>query len=504
MRIDPVVVKKLKLTEVAQRVTSKPLDRLPMLISERSLEGREGKLVEDVAASYSSGASVMAATFSMPRKGFGPRPITLLAARDRIAYDALVDQLRPALPPESRTPENWAAFRAFGRPGAPGTTKYIVTLDIASMYEYVDHAILRRELLVQTMDVPHVEATVELLGEAFGSARGLPQMVSSSDVLADAYLSILERALLRHGYEVLRYADDFKVLASDWATANQIIERAAEVARGIGLILSAEKTAIHKVTKFEDDDAVLQKMVDKYFTAAQSDLTTFDELMDWYGEPVTTEEVPDDQTAMNEAFRRVLKDWTKNRSRSELPSQLVAKALRSLRNAPDRVSDKTLTQLVFIDPLKLSSVILYLRARPSEQEKNRRSISRLVAMERQSPWAKLWLLTYSSELTIDESVKHARQLSRWVERQLEDEHEVVRAEAAWTLAKWGELTERRLARLFGAATSITRTGLAAAWGRTGAALDHDLSKVIAGSSPVYRQAFAWGGEQRAVAAEQAS
>ncbi|MBN9170769.1 MAG: hypothetical protein J0I50_02605, partial [Microbacterium sp.] len=347
---------------------------------------------------------------------------------------------------------------------------------------------------------PRVEATIELLREAFGSTRGLPQMVSSSDVLADVYLSILERALLRHGYEVVRYADDFRVLASDWAIANQIIERAAEVARAIGLILSAEKTSIHKVTKFADDDAVLQEIVDKYFAAAQADLTTFEELMDWYGEPITTEEVPDDQTAMNEAFRRVLKDWTKNRSKS-LPSQLVAKALRSLRNAPDRVADKTLTQLVFIDPLKLSSVILYLRARPGEQAKNRTSISRLAAMERQSPWAKLWLLTYSSELSIDESAKHARRLRRWVTHQLDDEHEVVRAEAAWTLAQWDGLTERRLAKLFGAATSITRAGLAAAWGRTGASLDHDLSKAIAGSSPVYRQAFAWGGEQHALSAE---
>lgn len=503
MRIDPAVVKRLGISDAAKIVTTVPLDRLPRLISERCLEGREGRLTREVATAYSSGTIVAAETFSMPRKGFGPRPVALLAARDRIAYDALVARLRGELPAESRSQENWNSFRSFGRPDSSASAKYVVTLDIASMYEYVDHAILRRELLVQSMDTAHVEATIALLGEAFGTTRGLPQMMSSSDVLADAYIAILERALLRHGYALARYADDFRVLAPDWATANQIIERAAEVARGIGLVLSAEKTSIKKASKIADDDAELQRVLDKYFAAAQSDLTTFDDLMDWYSDPVEADE-PDDETAMNEAFRRVLRDWTRRRTRSGLPSQLVAKALRSLRNAPVRVSNKALTQLVFMDPLKLSSVILYLRARPSELEQNWRTARKLAAMERQSPWAKLWLLAYCSELTYDASNKHARRLKAWATRQLEDEHEVVRVEAAWTLAQWGDISERRIARLFGLATSISRAGLAAVWGRTGASTDADLSKAILGASPVYTDAFEWGGAQNDAAAEPTS
>ncbi len=57
-------------------------------------------------------------------------------------------------------------------------------------------------------------------------------------------------------------------------------------------------------------------------------------------------DAPDEETAMNEAFRRLLHDWTRRKRRSGLPSQLVAKALRSLRNAPVRVANKALTQLV--------------------------------------------------------------------------------------------------------------------------------------------------------------
>ncbi|WP_225310277.1 RNA-directed DNA polymerase [Microbacterium testaceum] len=439
----------------------------------------------------------------MPRKGFGPRPVTLLSTRDRIVYDALVHELRRGLPAESRSPENWAAFRAFGKSTGRGSAKYIVSLDIASMYEYVDHAVLRRELLVQTMDVAHVEATVGLLGEAFGAGRGLPQMTSSSDILADAYLAILERSLRRHGYPLSRYADDFRVLAADWATANHIIEQAAEVARSIGLVLSAEKTSIKKASKFADEDAELQRVLNKYFAAAQADLESFDDLMDWYVEPREAEPL-DEESAMEEAFHRVLRDWNRGGTASGIPSQLVAKALRSLRNAANRMSNKGLTQLVFIDPLKLSSVILYLRARPEEVAHNWRTARKLAEMKRQSPWAKLWLLTYCSELPYLPDNRNARFLRGWAKLQLKDGHEVVRAEAAWTLASWGFMSERRIAELFGSATSISRPGIAAAWGRTGASAAGSLSMAIKGASPLYSDAFEWGGEVRASVLERTS
>ena len=371
------------------------------------------------------------------------------------------------------------------------------------MYEFVDHSALRSELLIQTLDEEHVDAVIRLLGEAFGTTRGLPQMMASSDVLADAYLGVLERALLRHGYALARYADDFRVLAPDWGTANQIIELAAEVARGIGLVLSSEKTSIKKASKIADEQAEHQEILDKYFTAARADLASFDELMDWYGEPVEGE-VPDEETAMNEAFRRVLKAWTKRKQGLSIPTPLVSKALRSLRSAPDRVSDKTLSQLVFLDPLKLSSVILYLRARLDETEQNWRTTAQLAAMKRQSPWAKLWILSYCADLPYDDQSKYSRRLLRWAKSQLDDEHEVVRAEAAWTLAQWDALSERQVSHLFGSATAITRAGIAAAWGRTGAMPSAPLSKAISGASPVYADAFSWGGDQRAGDAQPAS
>lgn len=69
MRVDLKILQKLNLSDAAERVTTKGLDRLPVLVSERCLHDRKGALVQDVLTAYASGTGVTAATFSMPRRG---------------------------------------------------------------------------------------------------------------------------------------------------------------------------------------------------------------------------------------------------------------------------------------------------------------------------------------------------------------------------------------------------------------------------------------------------
>lgn len=504
MKVDAALLKKLDLSSASARVTTSALDRLPLLISERSLTNSTGRLARSISADFSSGSLVSSTTFSMPRKGFGPRPVTALSGRDRALYDALVEHLRPSLPTESRSRENWTAFREFGLPGTTTSAKYIVTLDIASMYEYVDHDILKRELLVQTLDSAPVMALVDLLGEAFAFPRGIPQMMQSSDLLGDVYIGVLERDLLRDGYQLMRYADDFRVPANDWGTAHRIIERAAEAARAIGLVLSSEKTTIQLATTLAEEESQLQAVFAKYFASAVEDLTTFDDVMDWYGEVSTVEIAPDEQVAMHEAFHRVISDWTKPRKDPFIPPRLVAKSIQSLGKAVDRISDEVLIQTVWQDPLRLSSVVAYMHERPDETTANWKSLRELVAMERQSPWAKLWLLSATDGLTSTDTKEASDALEdvyAWVKAQLRDPHEVVRAEAAWTLAGRKLLTPREVSALFGSATRITRTGLAAALGRSGAAATDSIVRSIIGSSPLYKDALEWGGTYDASSAQ---
>ncbi|WES64622.1 RNA-directed DNA polymerase [Microbacter sp. GSS18] len=498
MKLDSAVMKKLDFKTSAASLTANALDRLPLLISEKCLAGNEATIVREVTTDYSAGRAVTSSTFSMPRRGFGPRPVTVLAGIDRVAYGALADSLRPDLPAESRTPENWADFRGFGLPGANEQGKYIVTIDIASMYEYVDHEVLRRELLTQSLNAPVVGPLIDLLGEAFQRPRGLPQMMGTSDLLGDVYLGRLERSLLQQERRFRRYVDDFRVLADDWGAANQIIEEAAEVARSLGLILSSEKTSIKRSKRFQEEDSLLQQIVQKYFSEAVDSLTvTFDDLIGPYGEPAVFEDEPDHDEALREAYRQVLNDWMENsRSESGIPTRLAGRAIQGLDEAPERVPNRVLRELVFRDPLRLSTVIRYI-AKRSEPEENWKSLRKLVTMKRQSPWAKLWLLQATSDQGVvgEAKDKHAKTVATWVRAQLEDPHEVVRAQAAWVVAEMGVLRPRDVGRLYSAATSITRNGLAAALGRSGASDSDPVSRAITQSSRLSRAAFGWGSKQ---------
>jgi RNA-directed DNA polymerase len=209
--LDKASVKRLDLSSAAKSVTTSPLDHLPILISDRCLADDLQKLVDAAAANLENDQPVLVETITMPKRGFSPRPLVLLGATQRVAYVALVDLLSKSLPAPSRGPGKWSAFENFGLPGSTPTATYIVSLDIAACYEYINHEMLMGELVLHSADVTISEAVRSLLTKALPQGTGLPQMMAPSDLLADVYLSGIERELVRLGFSNQRYADDFRV-----------------------------------------------------------------------------------------------------------------------------------------------------------------------------------------------------------------------------------------------------------------------------------------------------
>ena len=441
VRVDNKTLRSIDLVTAGKEVTTKPMDRTPLLIVDGCLTGAEVTLKEFATAAYSSGVPVASETLTMPRNGFGPRPVNVIATPGRTLYAALAENIRESLPDETRTSDNWNAFSASGLEEADDS--YLVEFDIASCYEYVDHALLHRELLLQTMEVEVTDALVSFLGEVFGRSRGLPQLLSSSDLLSDAYLQGIERALLREGYDVVRFADDFKISAPDWGKANDIIENAADIARDYGLVLSSAKTNIRKVSTVRATRQRRIDFLDEYFSAAVDELTEIDIFRIGYDDFEEVEARPTDHEAYQEAYWRILGEWHQEQSRRQesLPfhSHYIPRALRSLRDAPTRVEDGVLGQIVFETPKDLQAVLNYVTSRP-EQDGNWASLTALVSMDRQSPWAKLWMLHSAGSLPKPDSNKDA-QVCLWARAQLSERHETVRAEAAWFLASRNQLTK---------------------------------------------------------------
>jgi len=74
--------------------------------------------------------------------------------------------------------------------------------------------------------------------------KGSPQGSVISPLLANLYLHDLDRLITTHGYEMIRYADDFVILCSSESEAKEALMKVQTWVEERGLILHPEKTQI--------------------------------------------------------------------------------------------------------------------------------------------------------------------------------------------------------------------------------------------------------------------
>ena len=132
MRIDNAAIKKLDLSSASKSVVGVPLDHFPLLTSDRCLDSSTADLTKWTSTIFEAGHFVQAETVTMPRRGFGPRPVTLMASTDRVMRSALLGALRAELPGPTRGQGKWPAFSNFGMPETESTDNYVVNIDIAA------------------------------------------------------------------------------------------------------------------------------------------------------------------------------------------------------------------------------------------------------------------------------------------------------------------------------------------------------------------------------------
>lgn len=498
MQLDVAIMRKLDLNGCAAPITNGHLDRLPPLLLDRCLSDAHSKLIASTVASFTAGLTIPSETLTMPRKGFGPRPVTVISPGARLVYSALVEAIKSELPAPSRRPENWDVHEALGHP-REDAEEYLVEFDIASCYEYIDHRILEEELVLRTMDAARARAVVGVLGDIFPTRRGLPQLITASDHLADTYLEIMERDLLRKNSTVSRYVDDFRIICQDWALANEMIEDAAESARSLGMILASDKSFIWKSSTLRERNTEAAAFLQRYFSDANEALTIIRALWTDYGDSDEAEVIePAEEEVIHEALRRIFEDWYRAQDPSSpeaRPSahlQHLSAALGILSKDGERLPDEWLTELVFRQPLRLQNVALYLQERPEGRE-NWRTLSLLTSMKRQSPWSKVWMLSVASEqISQVEASEEELKVLQWASAQLNDKHEIVRSEAAWHLAKRNAVSEDQLAVTYRNASLLTRPALAAACAAARLASKSGLVKSVKQDSQLMAAAFEWG------------
>lgn len=198
----------------------------------------------------------------LPRPGRTPRPLAVPAVRDRVLQTAVAQVLTPLC--EAEFEECSFAYRqgrsvrmAVERIGLLQRQGYrwVVEADIEQFFDRIPHDRLLRELkrlarddelieLVRLWLTAPVREGENLTSTTLGVAQGSPL----SPLLANLYLDHLDEALLDQGHALVRYADDFVVLAKHRDRAEAAVELSTQVLKDLELKLNPLKT---RVVNFE-------------------------------------------------------------------------------------------------------------------------------------------------------------------------------------------------------------------------------------------------------------
>ena len=151
----------------------------------------------------------------------------------------------------------------------------------------------------------------------------MPQQSASSDLLAEAFLDRLERALLRRNLNVVRYNDDFRFNCDSWSEVIRSIETLSDEARSLGLVLNDSKTLTWTMSKYKDHLDKMDHLRNDIADEAELDLTKYVTVED-YDSTQTIVIKPDRDDVEFLAASRVLERWSRVAGRGRVPDRKKA------------------------------------------------------------------------------------------------------------------------------------------------------------------------------------
>lgn len=429
-------------------------------------------------------------TVAVNKGRHGVRPVAIWDFASKTAYRALAWSLLPKLPPHFRGKAEWQDFlkQPLNRDG-----RYIVATDIAACYQQIDHGLLRNELLVQTGEFQTVSAIIELLHKVTGKTYGLPQQSYPSDWISEVFLARLERSLVRRGIEATRYNDDFRFVCADWSGVVRAIEIFDEEVRTAGLTVNDQKTLTWGKAKYEDQIEFARALREEITGEEDPDIEPDYEDEDGESTPAFDWIVAED----------ILERWTAIAGRSRVSKRrraehrvivdLIPEALKVLANEgranEDLVRDSI--KLLRFERTVTPSVGRYLSSVRDEMlllngfDKLLRSRSYL------NGWQTWWLQQPVARLSGFASGSGSTRRLNWARAAFRSaEHSpVLRAEAARTLARHGEIKLEELLAIYDRSNDITRPALASAIALLRPS--RNIRNAIAGDSKMNLWTYEW-------------
>lgn len=186
--------------------------------------------------------------------GDGLRLLRIPTITDRVLQRAVLQTLHPIVEPGflpcsyGYRPRRGVphAVRAITHLRRQGYT-WVLDADIDDFFNQVDHALLNEFLDEDLPDnslLPLIDAWNKVDPLTPAADRGIPMGSPLSPLLANVYLHRLDKAVTAAGFPLVRYADDFIVLAA-WPDGRATAyERVAEALEGLRLRYEPRKTRL--------------------------------------------------------------------------------------------------------------------------------------------------------------------------------------------------------------------------------------------------------------------
>jgi len=128
----------------------------------------------------------------------------------------------------------------------------VLDADIDACFDSIDHELLLRFLQADLPDdslLPLISAWLAQTHPGSGSSRGVPMGSPLSPLLSNVFLHRLDLALQQQGFHLVRYADDFIVMAETEARLNRAYAFVEQALADLLLHYEPSKT---RLTSFEE------------------------------------------------------------------------------------------------------------------------------------------------------------------------------------------------------------------------------------------------------------
>ncbi|MFI7304429.1 RNA-directed DNA polymerase [Micromonospora aurantiaca] len=377
------------------------------------------------------------------KAGHGVRPIAVLHQVDRIIYRALTSLVLAGRPIVDRSRQRYLDFVVapiryslveslqidLSDPWATTSRiQYVVKSDVSSFYQYIDHEILAKELMLQTGEFAAIEALIDFLADLQGRRFGLPQQLQASHELSEYYIDIAERRMIREGFPIWRYNDDFRIATQSYGEALRAVDALSAVARELGLVISEHKTSTPSLRTYVYDNTGLTAD-----DAIPSDISAEDAVGDYLEEL--------DESTLEEARQLIgeaspVADAIKDGSPSLEDVRKLRRTIAAFRLEEDPGLTSEADRIVAYVASLTPDVARYLSSL-DELSQVADAVDSIITGVSLNEWQELWMIDVIRRLNFldDNAPGDVTSRQRWVRKlSYTDRSPVVRAYCFWTLA----------------------------------------------------------------------